>query len=187
MSGTFLGDGLVLEDERHVSVIPGPLAEGLELAQLNADNLQMLVAEASIEEARANEALKEESSALLHELQRLEYKLNILLRLTAELTMARQEMPPLQRIRLAAHGMELWGEAPAVGEAGRIKLYINSAVPQPLLLPCVVAADIWRDGRRMVQLQFVGVGAPVAEALERLIFRHHRRLIAGRRQVPGRK
>jgi hypothetical protein len=186
MPEDFLGDGLVLEDVRHVDFVPGQLAEGAELARLNADNLQLLIAEASMEEARANEALKEESPALLHELQRLEYKLNILLRLTAELTMRQQAMPPLQRIRLAAHGMELYGEAPAVGVGGLAKLYINPAVPQPLLLPCVAVGEFTRDAQRGVRLQFAGVSAPVAEALEKLIFRHHRRLIAGTRQVGGR-
>ena len=186
MPDPFLGDGLILEETRHVSFVPGPLAEGAELARINADNLQLLIAEASIEEARANEALKEESPALLHELQRLEYKLNILLRLTAELTMRQQSMPPLQRIRLAAHAMELGGEVPAVGVGGLTKLYINPSVPQPLLLPGVVVGELTRDAQRIAQLQFAGISAPVADALEKLIFRHHRRLIAGTRQVPGR-
>ena len=186
MTNFFLGEGLILEDQRHVEFIPGPLAEGAELARLNADNLQLLIAEASIEEARANEALKEESPALLHELQRLEYKLNILLRLMAEQTIRQQSMPPLLRIRLAAHGMELFGDAPAVGVGGLARLYINPAVPQPLLLPSVATGETQRDSQRVAQLQFVGIGAPVAESLEKLIFRHHRRLIAGTRHVPSR-
>ena len=186
MPDAFLGDGLVLEDVRQVGFFPGPLAEGAELARINADNLQLLIAEASIEEARANEALKEESPALLHELQRLEYKLNILLRLTAELTMRQHEMPALRRIRLAAHGLEICGEAAAVGVGGIAKLYINPSVPQPLLLPCVVVGESVRESQRVAQLQFAGVSAPVGDALEKLIFRHHRRLIAGTRQGSGR-
>ena len=186
MPDKFLGDGLVLEDQRHVGFIPGPLAEGTELARLNADNLQLLIAEASIEEARANEALKEESPALLHELQRLEYKLNILLRLTAELALREQAMPPLQRLRLAAHGMELFGDEPAVGSGGCIRLYINPSVPQPLVLPSVVVGESMDGGQRVAQLQFAGISAPVADALEKLIFRQHRRLIAGTRQLSGR-
>jgi hypothetical protein len=186
MADPFLGDGLILEDLRHVGFVPGPLAEGAELARITSENLQLLIAEASIEEARANEALKEESPALLHELQRLEYKLNILLRLTAELTMRQQAMPPLRRIRLAAHAMELGGESAAVGVGGIAKLYINPSVPQPLLLPCVVVGEATRDAERVAQLQFAGVSSPVAEALEKLIFRHHRRLIAGTRAGSGR-
>ena len=68
-------------------MVSGTLARRvLELARLNADNHQLLGAESTLEEVRVSEALsKEESSALVHELQRLEYKLNVLLRLTADL------------------------------------------------------------------------------------------------------
>jgi hypothetical protein len=186
MPESSLGDGLILEDVRHVAFVAGPLAEGAELARLNSENLQLLFAEASIEEARANEALKEESPALLHELQRLEYKLNILLRLTAELALREQAMPPLQRIRLAAHGMELFGEGLSVGAGGVVRLYINPSVPQPLILPSVVVGESTRDSQPVTQLQFAGVSGPVADALEKLIFRHHRRLIAGTRHLSGR-
>ena len=59
----------------------------------NADNHQLLGAESSLDEVRVHEALKDESPALLHELQRLEYKLNILLRLTAELALRSSGLP----------------------------------------------------------------------------------------------
>ena len=57
---------------------------------------------------RVGEALKDESPALLHELQRLEYKMNILLRLTAELAVA-AAMPPPQRVKIAARALEWFG------------------------------------------------------------------------------
>ena len=47
-----------------------------------------------MDEVRISEALKDESPALLHELQRLEYKLNILLRLTAEIAVRSAALPP---------------------------------------------------------------------------------------------
>ena len=76
----FLGEGLKFEELLPIEWIAGPLPQGLELARLNADNHQLLGAESTLDEARVSEALsKEESSALVHELQRLEYKLNILL------------------------------------------------------------------------------------------------------------
>lgn len=183
MAGTFFGDGLVLDETRPLAFEPGPLADAGQLAHLNADNLQLLVAEASIEEARANEALKEESPALLHELQRLEYKLNILLRMMAEMSMRQNAMPAPQRIRLSAGGIEWYAGGPRAGATGQVKLYINPAVPQPLVLSCEVVAELQRDAQRVSQLRFVGVGEPVADALEKLIFRHHRRLIASSRQL----
>ena len=85
MPESFLGDGLIFEELLPLDWVAGPLPQGVELARLNADNHQLLGAESTLDEVRVSEALKEESPALVHELQRLEYKLNILLRLTADL------------------------------------------------------------------------------------------------------
>ena len=102
MPESFLGDGLIFEEALPVMWTAGPLAEGLALARLNADNHQLLAAEASLDEVRVHEALKDESPALVQELQRLEYKVNILLRLTAELALRNSGLPPPQRVRLTS-------------------------------------------------------------------------------------
>src|ERR1700720_50960 len=110
MPESFLGDGLIFEESLPVAWTPGPLAQGLALARLNTDNHQLLGAEASLDEVRVHEALKDESPALLHELQRLEFKLNVLLRLTAELALRNSTLPPVQRTRLSSTGLEWIGE-----------------------------------------------------------------------------
>src|SRR5580700_8425014 len=155
MPESFLGDGLIFEESLPVVWTPGILAEGAQLARLNADNHQLLGAESSLDEVRVHEALKEESPALLHELQRLEYKLNILLRLTAELAARSSPLPSAQRVRLASRGLEWFGvAAPEVGATGLLHLYINPALPQPLKLPCIVAAERVQDQERVAQLRF---------------------------------
>ncbi len=180
-----LGDGLTFEDSLPLSWAVAPLVEGVELARLNAENHQLLTAESSLEEARVHEGLKDESPALVHELQRLEYKLNILLRLTADLSMQHNALPALQTVRLSSAGIEWIGaDAPKLGEVGVATLYINRALPQSLKLPCRVLEERQIDGRRVVRLQFVGLSEAVEEAINRLIFRHHRRLVAGARQAP---
>ena len=45
-------------------------------------------------------------SALMHELQRLDYKLNVLLRLTAELAMRQSCLPRACPVRFSARGFE---------------------------------------------------------------------------------
>ncbi len=179
------GDGLVLEDARPLAWAPGPLTQGVALAQQNAENLQLLLAEASIEEARAQEALQDESPALLHELQRIEYKLNMLLRLTAEIARHANPLPPLRPLWLSAQAIE-WCEAAAAptGTTGLLQLHINTALPQPLMLSCRVYGEREVEGQRRIQLRFAGISAPVTDALEKLIFRRHRRLIAGSRGLP---
>ena len=179
MPQSFLGDSLVFEDLRPVAFAPGALPGGIELAHLNSDNHQLLAAEASLEEARVHEALKDESPALVHELQRLEYKLNILLRLVADLSLRHNALPPARAIRLTSRGLEWRGDGPPVGASGLLSLYINPALPQPLKIPVRIVAERSADGQRIAQLEFCGLSDAVAALLDKLIFRHHRRLVAG--------
>src|SRR5258708_23270156 len=102
MPDSFLGDGLIFEELLPVTWTPGVLASGPLLARLNADNHQLLGAESSLDEVRVHEALKDESPALLHELQRLEYKVNILLRLTAELALRNSGLPAAERVPMSS-------------------------------------------------------------------------------------
>jgi Atypical PilZ domain, cyclic di-GMP receptor len=179
---SFLGDGLIFEEALPVVWTAGPLAAGLALARLNADNHQLLGAESSLDEVRVHEALKDESPALVHELQRLEYKMNILLRLTAELALRNSALPPPQRIRLTSRALEWFAEqTPAVGSTGLLAVYINPALPQAVKIPCVVAGERSQDGERAAQMRFSGLSEAVIELLDKLIFRHHRRLVAGAR------
>lgn len=182
----FLGDGLIFEESLPATWTPGPPPDGFSIGRLNADNHQLLGAEASLDEVRVHEALKDESPALLHELQRLEYKVNILLRLTAELAMRNSAMPAPARVRLSSLGLEWFGDtSPPVGETGLLCLYINPALPQPLKIFCTAASErVDPDrGARVAQLRFTGLSEPVIDLLEKLIFRHHRRLVAGTRQA----
>jgi Atypical PilZ domain, cyclic di-GMP receptor len=182
MPDAFLADGLIFEELLPLAWEAGPLPQGASLAHLNADNHQLLSAQSSLEEVRVSEALKEESPALLHELQRLEYKLNILLRLTAEIAARSTTLPAAQPTRLGAGGLEWSGAAaPPVGSTGLVHIYINPALPQALKFPCVVIGERRQDAERVAQLQFRDLSDAVVDLLEKLIFRHHRRLVAGAR------
>lgn len=178
----FLGEGLVFEDILPLGWTAGDLPQGVALARLNADNQQLLGAEASLDEVRVHDALKDESPALLHELQRLEFKLNVLLRLTAELTKRAGDLPAPRHIKLSSGGLEwIGGDAPAVSACGIVDVYINTTLPQPLRLPATVIANRVDAGLATSQLQFTGLSDAVVELVEKLIFRHHRRLVAGSR------
>ena len=182
MPEAFLGDGLIFDEALPVVWTAGPLAEGPVLARLNADNHQLLGAESSLDEVRVHEALKDESPALVHELQRLEYKVNILLRLTSELALRNSGLPPAQRIRLTSRALEWFGEqSPATGSTGVLAVYVNPALPQPVKIPCVAAGERMQDNIRVAQMRFNGLSDAVVEMLDKLIFRHHRRLVAGAR------
>jgi len=118
----------------------------------------------------------------VQELQRLEYKVNILLRLTAELALRNSGLPPPQRVRLTSRAVEWFGEQrPAVGSTGLLAVYINSALPQPIKIPCVVVGERTHEGECAVQMRYSGMSDAVVEQIDKLIFRHHRRLVAGAR------
>jgi hypothetical protein len=175
----FLGPGLIFEDLLPLGWSAEPLPEGVFLSRLNADNHQLLGAVASLDEVRVNDALKDESPALLHELQRLEFKLNILLRLTAEVAKRRSDFPASHHVRLGPQGLEWIGaDAPAVGSTGILDLYINTTLPQPLRLPATVIGYREHAEGRAAQMQFSGLSETVVDLVEKFIFRHHRRLVA---------
>jgi hypothetical protein len=80
---------------------------------------------------------------------------------------------------LSARGLEWFGEqAPASGATGVMSAYINPALPQPFKAPCTVVGERTVDGQRVAQLRFSGLSDTVVDLLEKLIFRHHRRLVA---------
>jgi hypothetical protein len=187
MAEFFLGDGLIFEDSLPVGFTPGPLPVDTAMSRLNADNQQLLAAEYSLDEVRVQEALKDESPALIHELQRLEFKLNVLLRLTAELARRDHHWPPAHPVRLSAHGIEWSGEdAPSPGSTGMVDVYINGALPQPLRFPATVIGEgVDQNGVRVARLQFANLSQQVVESLDRFIFRHHRRSIAGAKLPPA--
>src|ERR1035438_10904235 len=140
MPESLLGDGLTIEATMPLAWAPGPRVDDLTRARLNADNHQLLVADSTLDEVRVHEALKDESPALVHELQRLDYKLNILLRLTAELAIRQQGLPPARLVRFSSRGFEWVGDdAPESGSTGVLMLYVNPSLPQALKLPAMVS------------------------------------------------
>ena len=153
----------------------------MQLARLNADNHQLLGAESSLDEVRVHEALKDESPALIHELQRLEYKVNILLRLTAELALRKQRLAAAAAgaADFARAGMVRRATRSAVGAPDCCRIYINPALPQPLKIPCVVAGERAQDGARVAQMRFADLSERWSSSSRSSIFRHHRRLVAG--------
>jgi hypothetical protein len=61
---------------------------------------------------------------------------------------------------------------------------VNPALPQAIKIPCVAERPLMIDAVRATQLRFMGLSEAVVQLLDKLIFRHHRRLIAGARQAP---
>jgi hypothetical protein len=179
-----LGDGLTFEAMLPYEWSAGPLPDAGALARLNAENQQLLSADSTLDEVRVHEALKDESPALVHELQRLDYKLNILLRLTSALAMRQSGFPERRPVKFSSSAFEWLAEAaPEPGATGLLMLYVNPSLPQALQIPAIAHAVSHIDPPA-TQLQFTGLNESVVELIEKMIFRHHRRLVAGSKGRP---
>lgn len=151
------------------------------LAQSDATNLQTLIVDASLGESRRAFESTELDANRLNDLERLESKVDVLLGMVARLTDHGRPAGAPCRVRLFARGLEWPAErgVPATGTRGIVLLQVNPAFAQSLNLPGVVVGERRAPDGRWVQFLFEGLGDRVVEQLERLIFRRHRRQVAG--------
>lgn len=160
--------------------LPQPPGEA-ELARLHESNLTVLgVAAARDERHRAENA---EDGVPPPELAWIDAKLNLLLELVGTLLARERALPPARAVRLNAYGVA-WEDAaaaPAPGTHGIVALHLDACPAVPLRLPGRIAALVPGDLRRVVL--FRELPAPLQEAIERLVFRDHRRRVAGARQA----
>ena len=88
---------------------------------------------------------------------------------------------PLDVVLVPASNFPFPPELRVLRGTGVVSAYINAALPQPLKVSCKVEGERMVDGQRVGQLLFVGLSDTVVDSLAKLIFRHHRRLVAGSR------
>lgn len=116
-------------------------------------------------------------------LQRVEAKLNLLLELVGEIVRRDSAPLPEQPVRWSRHGLAVPAEAAVVpGMRGLLRLQPAAWLPQVLELPAEVVAVGDREGRRWAWLRFSPLPGALESAIERHLFRLHRRAIAGARR-----
>ena len=177
-------DGLSFTEDMAWSLeILSVLPETPTLLRLDAQNMQMLIADASLGDSRRSPDPADENAAILAELHRLEFKVDVLLQLVAQILARNAALPPASPVSLYARGME-WPASstdPVAGSAVHVRLYINPAFPQPLEFMGVACLPRLEGNRTWSRIMWQGVAPAVTDLLEKLIFRHHRRQIAGSR------
>jgi Atypical PilZ domain, cyclic di-GMP receptor len=108
-------------------------------------------------------------------------KLNLLLDLVGQLFIANQPRPAAMPVRFNALGA-VWqhqGVAPAAGADGVLELYLRDCIVEPLRLSGRIATAA-ADGK--LKMKFDDPGEVVADLIEKLAFRRHRRQVAGARR-----
>lgn len=162
------------------------LPDSAALAAIVAEDQQVLVADASLDEQRPHQEKKsDEEPEFAEDLQRLEMKLNVLIQLVARLLNRGSSLPAVRSIRFHAQGLEWRVDDEEVQPGvGLVHVHVSRYFPQPLVLPGRIVG-VHGDGEgRWVRFEFEGLSPLVVDLLERMIFRHHRRLVAGTRTAP---
>jgi Atypical PilZ domain, cyclic di-GMP receptor len=158
--------------------MPNPVDRDV-AAGFSERNLQVLQAWDAMEEHPVDKP--DESAPYAADIMRLDVKINLLLDLVGQLLAANRPRPAAVPVRFNALGGMWRGTAPlpAAGEQGVAEIYLHDCLAQPLRLPGRVTS-VTPDGQ--VKVKFAPVGEAVADLIEKLAFRRHRRQIAGSRQ-----
>jgi len=154
-----------------------PQANEQALINLNRDNEVLL--HVLLGQADGNREPDDNRHETNLELQRLDAKINLLLHWVGQWLATTQGVPESRPVRLTERGIEVGVPfAINVGETLLLELYLNAHFPQPVKLPCeVYSVDHSTAGTQMVAC-FTGLTMEVHDLIEKLIFRHHRRLVA---------
>jgi Atypical PilZ domain, cyclic di-GMP receptor len=159
-------------------VSPGLLEPDI-AAGLAERNLQVLQAWDAMEEHGPVEK-PDESNPYAADILRLERKMNLLLDLVGQILAANRPRPASTSVRFNALGAVWRGTTPLpeAGAQGVLEVYLHDCLAQPLRLPGRVT-NVTPDGN--VKARFIPLGEAVADLIEKMAFRRHRRQIAGTR------
>ena len=179
-------DTIVLFDklayEELLPVLWRPLGEpvgDMAAQQLAEGNLRVLQACDALEEHGKTEKPDDESPHSA-DIMRLDFKLNLLLDLAAQLVAQSQPRVRPLKIRFNAMGATFQSDDTlAQGSHGILEITLRELIVQPLCLPAEVVAGAPQGETRV---RFMWIGETVADHIEKLVFRRHRRKIAGTRQ-----
>jgi hypothetical protein len=149
-------------------------------ASFTERNVRLLQAWTAMEEHGPVEK-PDESSPYAADIMRLDLKINLLLDLVGQILVANRPRPPAVPIRFNALGAVWRGAAPLpeAGAQGVAEIHLHDCLAEPLRLPGRVT-NVTPDGH--IKVRFAPVGETVADLIEKLAFRRHRRQIAGSRQ-----
>ncbi|MFK2878574.1 PilZ domain-containing protein [Rhodanobacter hydrolyticus] len=149
------------------------------LAERNANTLATLDA---LEERRLD--LSDDDNPLMQEMLRMDAKLTALVEIVNQMLAPDASLPPRQTLRFNAIGAVLPSALlPAPAEEGvLLRLRFDACRSLPLELAGRLSHKI---DESQSYVEFVNHNDATSDAIERLVFRHHRRKVAGARQQLG--
>jgi hypothetical protein len=172
------GDALACDEVRPLAFDARP-PDPHALRSHAANGEALLHALAIVEDGLRAEEPESPSDGTLH---RLEAKLDLLTALVAAVVPTPHDLAP-RPLRWSARGARLVLDAPLeTGSTGTLRVQPVDWLPSTLALPAQVLACHSVAGGHEVWLRFVPLPAPLEAALERHLFRVHRRAVAETRR-----
>ena len=171
-----INDRIGFDTDIRAACVPGAIDSARRTALRDA-NLTVLLAVAGFSDRYAD---GDEDAGRSRELATLDAKVNALLMMVSQLMQQQMVLPPAFHVSFTAVGARLpktlWSSEVAHGV---LELHFDESLGMPLRLPAKLIAE--RDADH-VWVEFEGLGEAVSEALDRMVFRYHRRQVAEMRQ-----
>ncbi len=148
-----------------------------EISGMEESNVLLLQACVAVEEQPARDK-NDDLHPLATELARIDFKLNLVLKLLGSLVDSRQAIDPVP-VQFNRRGASWQGRSvfPPVGSRGILHIGLRSSLTQTLDF----VADVSENELGAVSAEFVDVAAPVADLVQQLCFLKHRKRVAGSR------
>lgn len=178
-----LNEGLFYEDTLPLSWQEvGNAVTAARLLSISHSNEQLLRYLAATGEHRADPA-DDGHAQSSQELSRLEAKVNLLLNMVGQLLSQNIALPEAVPLRISADRLQWNSRHPAkTGAQLSVELYLAPRYPSALTLFGMVEKVTNRDGGYLIDMTYINMSEGLRNALEKMIFRHHRRRIAHARQ-----
>jgi hypothetical protein len=153
-----------------------------EVSGMEESNVALLQACLAVEEQPTRDK-NDELHPLATELARLDFKLNLVLKLIGALVDSRQAIDPVA-VQFNRRGASWQGRGvlPAVGSRGILHIGLRSSLTQTLDF----VAEISENERGAMSADFVDVAPAVSDLVQQLCFLKHRKRVAGSRNSRNR-
>ena len=178
-----LGAGLVYEDLVPMRWRKVDNIQAAQLVRMNEANEEILRFISVLDDYHAESAGEARGSST-GDINRIEYKLNLLLDLVSQILVHHVELPPVIPIKMSANGVQwLSKERLQPGQIIFLDIYFYHNYPRPIVLAGKVQNVNEAGGAYDTEVSFEHMSDVVRRWLDKLIFRQHRRGVAlSRRQ-----
>lgn len=148
-----------------------------ELSLMHASNEEVLKVIYLLDESQTE--TDDPHSLMAQQVMRIDAKVNFLMDMVGQLLLKSLTLPDALNVTLTSDGME-WidSRAPQSGAIIHVQLYLKVNYPRPIILPAVVKSVVQTDQAHKVTVEFDNLADAVQAWIEKLIFRHHRRIVA---------